>query len=261
MSVLLVSSSTILTQAVSSSASTSTGFGSIPAGLPIESRCQDMTVASHVVFEGQYVIGHTHGGVCGVTGKDVTWGWTAAPGKGVKGCGKDATYCEFKATTLWQTYTTLCINGANNQGPWTSCDYYGIVGSKMGVIDGYVKDKNGGPVVGTEVHAYGPSGASTTTGNDGYYAMQVPKGNYRVVPSGGPHGKAAPSYDPAYAGINVHAGAKYAANFELKSSIELKLHFDKSSVPASGYELVSGTITTTEFGKPLAGVNVQLEAM
>lgn len=259
LSVLMVSSSTVLIQ-VSSSASTSGGFGAIPYGLPIQSRCQGMTVSSHVVFSGQYVIGHTHGGICGVTGKDNSWGWSIAPGKGVKGCGKDATYCEFKASASTnEEYTTLCINGANVQGGWTSCDYYGVVGDNMGLISGYVTDKDGGPVSGTDIRVYGPGGTSATSGYDGYFAMQVLKGRYRVVPSGGPAGKKSPSYDPTYVATVVHPGVTSAANFQLQSSIELKLNFKQSTVLATGYEVVSGTITTTQFGKPLPNVSVQLQ--
>jgi hypothetical protein len=43
--------------------------------------------------------------------------------------------------------------------------------------------------------------------------------------------------------------------------VELELHLDKASVPADGLHVVNGTITTTEFGKPLPNVAVQFEVM
>ncbi len=89
--------------------------------------------------------------------------------------------------------------------------------------------------------------------------MQLAKGSYQVAPSGGPQGKASPSYSPKVARANVVAKATSHLDFTLETSIELKLHFTKTSVVANGYEVVSGTISTTQFGKPLPNVNVQLE--
>jgi hypothetical protein len=259
LSILIMSSSAILTQTVSSGAS-SGSFGPAPSGYPIESRCQGMTVSSHVVFVGQEVIGHTHGGICGAAPKDVEWAWSVVPGKGVKGCEVDGTYCEYKATASTdQQYTTLCIDGSNVQGAWESCDYYGVVGDGQGVLYGYVVDKDGGPVAGTTVKAYGAHGATTTSGSDGFYAMQLEKGKYQVEPSGGPQGKASPSYTPKVTSASVEGGKRTEANFILDTSIELKLKLSQSSVVANGYEVVSGTVSTTQYGKPLAGVQVQLE--
>jgi hypothetical protein len=74
LALLLVTSNAILfsvsTSSAASAPSTSGGFGPLPGGLPIESRCQDMTISTHIVFVGQYVVGHANGGICGVTGKD-----------------------------------------------------------------------------------------------------------------------------------------------------------------------------------------------
>ena len=262
LSVLLVSSSSVLLEAVSSaaSASTSGGFGPLPAGLPIESRCQDMTINTHIVFVGQYVDAQTHGGICGVTGKDNSWNWAAIPGNGNKGCKHDGTYCEFKVTqSTFPELESLCIYGANVQGAWTSCDYFGVVGDNMGILDGHVTDKDGGPVAGTTIKAYGHPGATTTSDADGFYAMELEKGTYQVEPSGGPQGKASPSYSPKVTRADVVAKKTSHVDFTLDTSIELKLHFAKTTVVANGYEVVSGTITTTQYGKPLPDVNVQLE--
>lgn len=264
LAVLLVGSGAVIAQAAASSASSapSGGFGPIPYNGTEQSRCQGMSVASHVVFSGKDVVAQTHGGICGSAPKDVTWSWTLLPGAAISGCGKDATSCVFKAgASTDEQYTLICINGSNVQGAWQSCDYYGVVGTDMGVIDGYVTDRDGGPVAGTALSAYGAHGASTTSGADGYFAMQVEKGHYRVLPSGGPLGKSTPSYMPSVADVDVVDGSTAAASFQLQAGIELRLHFDKTSVPADGLQVVNGTLTTTEFGKPLGNVAVQLSVM
>lgn len=60
-----------------------------------------------------------------------------------------------------------------------SCDYYGVPGAGVGVIDGYVTNKDGAPVAGITVNAYGQHSDATTTYIDGWYAMQVLPGGYR----------------------------------------------------------------------------------
>lgn len=240
----------------------STGFGPIPYNADIQSRCQGMHVASHVVFPGQEVVATTSGGICGGP-PDNTWGWGANQlvGSSKHGCGANGTFCKFKAGPATDAYGIICINGANQQGAWESCDYYAVAGKGFGVVDGYLKDKDGGPVAGADVKAYGPTNATATTGADGYYALQLKPGSYRIVPSGGPHGKSAPDYVPKYNATTVADDSTGRADFQLQAGIELELKFDTASVPADGLHVVNGTITTTEFGKPLPNVGVQLEAM
>lgn len=232
----------------------------MPAGLPIESRCQDMTISGHIVFVGQYVDAAAHGGICGVTGKDNSWNWGVGPGHGNKGCAHDGSYCDFKVTASTnQQLESFCITGANGQGGWGSCDYYGVVGDNMGILEGHVTDKDGSPVSGATIKAYGHPGATTTTDVDGFYAMQLNKGSYQVEPSGGPQGKASPSYTPKITKADVVAHTTSVANFQLDTTLELKMKLDKTSVKANGLEVVSGTITTTQYGKPLPNVSVRLE--
>ena len=236
------------------------GFGPIPYNGTEQSRCQGLSVGSHIVFPGDIVVARTSAGICG--GPPVNhWSWGAGPiPPGAHGCGENATFCEFKAGGPTNGYGLVCINGANQQGGWQSCSYYGVAGKGVGVIEGHVRDKDGSPVAGVTVTAYGKSGASTTTGADGYYAMQVQPGSYRIVPSGGPHGKSAPVYLPKVNVTSIAAGASGTADFTLQAGIELQLHFDKSAVSADGLQVVDGMITTTEFGKPVS-VGVQLQGM
>ena len=170
--------------------------------------------------------------------------------------------CVFKAgaSTNGQ-YGLVCINGSNIQGGWQSCDYYGVPGAGMGVLDGSVTDKSGDPVAGMDVTAYGTQSGGATTNATGYYAIQLAAGSYRVLPSGGPQGKSAPSYRPSLTNATVTDGHTTHSDFQLQAAIELQLHFNTSTVPADGLHVVNGLITTTEFGKPLPNVAVQLEVM
>ncbi len=247
-------------QATASAASPPTGgFGG--SVNPLQSWCEGMKVASHIVFIGHDVVGRATPGRCG-SAPDNTWEWASVPGRAVSGCGKDATSCVFKATASTDnTWAALCINGSfTQQGSWESCDYYGVPAKGVGVIEGHVKDEDGSPVAGVTVDANGKNRASTTTGADGYYAMQVQPGSYQIVPSGGPHGKSAPEYRPKVNDTSIAAGSSGTADFTLQSGIKLELHFDKSVVLADGLQVVDGTITTTEFGNPVS-VGVQLQGM
>ena len=252
-----------LTGAVGSAlaAGTPSGFGAIPYNGDLQSRCMSMKVASHIVFPGDRVTARTGSGICGSAPKDIGWTWTVGPGAGVRGCGTNATTCSFKAGQPTNGFTTICIAGSSSAGAWGSCDYYGVPGKGVGIIEGTVTDKDGGPVSGATVTAYGKSSANTTTGSDGYYAMEVKPGSYRVIPSGGPHGKSAPRYVPSVNNTTISDGTSGTASFKLQAGVELELRFDKPSVPADGLQVVNGTITTTEFGKPLPNVAVQLEVM
>ena len=198
-------------QAVTASPATqSGGFGPIPYNGTEQSRCQGLSVGSHIVFLGKDVVATAHAGICGSAPKDITWTWAPVSGTAVHGCGKDSSTCVFKAgaSTNGQ-YTLVCINGSNIQGAWQSCDYYGVPGAGMGVIAGYVKDKSGDPVAGVDVTAYGTQSGGATTNATGYYAVQLAAGSYRVLPSGGPQGKSAPSYSPRLTNATVSRWAHH----------------------------------------------------
>jgi hypothetical protein len=239
------------------------GFANLPSNAFDQSRCAAMSVARHIVFAGQDEVaqaGPAEPGSCG--GGTVSWLWSYLYGTIVRGCGRDDATCVFKAEGSTNgSYVALCVDGSSTFGPWDSCDYYGVVGAGVGVIDGYVKDKDGDAVGGVAVRAGGAHGTSATTGPDGYYAMQLDAGDYRVVPSGGPQGKTRPTYDPETSDAHVVAGSTTGASFRLDAGLEVKLHFDQDSVPADGMQVVNGTITTSELGKPVGNVAVMLTVM
>jgi Carboxypeptidase regulatory-like domain len=242
-------------------AGTPSSFGPIPYNGTEQSRCQGLHVGSHVVLPGKEVVATTSAGICGGAPKDITWSWSVGPSDQTHGCGHDQTFCRFPAGSTGGVFTNICINGANIQGAWQSCDYYAVPSKGVGVIEGTVTDKDGGPVAGVDVKAYGHgTNVSATTGADGYYAMEVRAGSYRIVPSGGSPGKS-PGFKPTYNATTISAGTSGTADFELQAGILLSLKFNQASVPADGLHVVTGTITTTEFGKPAPNVGVQLTAM
>jgi hypothetical protein len=154
--------------------------------------------------------------------------------------------------------TTLIGSAA---GP-TSMTYYpkSPIPRKMGIIQGRVMNRDGGPVAGTLVRAFANSRLkdSGTSGSDGYYELQVPKGAYQVVPSGGPLGKKGPAYKPAFKTVAVNAGKYSQADFTLAAGLEVKMTLSAASVPADGLQTVKGTIETFEYGKPKPGAKVRL---
>ena len=254
--VFAVSASGAAARALTSAGS---GFGPVPPSGLDQSRCQGLHVASHVVFPGKLVVATTSAGICGSAPKDISWTWSVGAGPGGHGCTKDSNRCEFTAGAATTGYGEVCILGDSALGPWDSCDYFGVLGKKGGAIEGYVTDKDGGPVAGATITAYGHPGASTTSGADGYYEMQVQAGSYSVVPSGGSVKGA--RYLPASNSTTVTNGSIGTANFKLQTGIELQLKFAKAAVPADGLQVVDGTITTTEGGKPAPNVPVRLEVM
>jgi hypothetical protein len=239
-------------------AGTPSGLGPLPYNYDIQSRCEGMHVGSHVVFSGQKVVATASAGICGGPPEN-TFGWGAdqVAGAGMHHCGENSTYCAFTAGAATNGYGLVCINGSNEQGAWQSCDYYAVVGKSVGITEGYVKNEDGSPVAGVTVDAKGKGGTSTTTGADGYYAMQVQPGSYQIVPSGG---SPAGPYHPKMNTTTIAAGTSGTANFTLEDGTKLELHLDKTSVAADGIQVVNGTITTTFDGKPIS-TGVQLQGM
>jgi hypothetical protein len=234
----------------------------VPAGLHIQSRCAALVLSNHVVDLDGTITANAGPARPEACNGSVGWDWNVGIGLDVKsGCKTDGTTCSLKATSSSQGWDQVCLEGNSGFGEWESCDYYDVLGEGTSVIDGYVTDRDKQGVAGTEVRAVGDGGGSALSGSDGYYAIVVKPGSYHVVPSGGPQGKEAPSYAPSESEVSVAPSRTSKANFELLAGIELQLTFGEDSVPATGLEVVTGTITTSEYGKPLPNDPVQLTVM
>src|ERR1700722_11729696 len=86
--------------------------------------------------------------------------------------------------------------------------------------------------------------------------MTAAPGSYRVVPDA-PALKR-PTFTPVYSSVTVAKSQTATANFQLNAGLELRLSVGKTSVPADGYQVVRGVISTSEFSKPKADIAVQL---
>jgi hypothetical protein len=125
-----------------------------------------------------------------------------------------------------------------------------------GAISGMVVDKDGDPVGGVTVRAFGPTHASTVSGPGGLYYMTVDKGSYRVVADA--TGIKGTSVSPSARSVSVVPLSTASADFLVDAGIAVSLSFSQYSVPATGTEIVQAQLKTTLFGKPAPGTNVEL---
>lgn len=125
-----------------------------------------------------------------------------------------------------------------------------------GAIEGVVTDADGDPLQGAVVTSYGPTHATAVSGPGGIYYMTVNAGTYRVVPDYTTGDKS--SFAPTSSTVSVAEHGSATANFKLDAGIHVTVELSSTSVPASGFAIVKGTISTTRFGKPDPGVTVSL---
>jgi hypothetical protein len=153
-----------------------------------------------------------------------------------------------------------CVSDATENGRFTKTPvvYANFPGKTpdLGAISGMVTDKDGNPVGGVTVTAYGPTHASAESGPGGLYYMTVDKGSYRVVPDA--TALKGTSVSPVVRSVSVLPLATTGANFVVDGGLTVDLNFSKYAVPANGTEIVQASIKTTLFGKPAPGTNVEL---
>src|SRR5579863_5304485 len=161
-------------------------------GCTYQSRCAAMSFSPHIVHIGEVIDGSAGPAVdaCGPGGvAAISWNWGPQAGLG-NGSGPCLTplrqppSCRFKATSATSAWQIGCINGGSGFGPWSSCDYYAVIGSNKRAISGRVLTKFGKPLNGVTISIAGPtSGAVTTNANGDYYADNLDPGNYTVTAS------------------------------------------------------------------------------
>ena len=179
----------------------------------------------------------------------------------VPGCKPKVLTCRFKAGAAsgWTVVTAQITNGS---GPAESQDAYAVVPKGTSVIQGFTLDKTGAAVPNARIDVTGVSGTKlapvyVTTGSNGFYDLFVKPGNYHVVPSGG-LGHLLPRYYPASVDRTVGANSNARADFVLQDALKVTLRLNHLSVPADGYQIVQGTISTTYAGKPDPNVSLSL---
>lgn len=187
--------------------------------------------------------------------------WVLGSGaSAVLGCGVNQSTCDVRVAP-GVGWTAVYVRQDND-----TATLYAIynTGKKDGaVITGYVTDKDRNGVTGTSVDAYG-QGKSTgkrgfaVSGDQGYYAMEVPAGSYKVVPSGGLGGKKPPTFEPDGTELSVGPGGKAKANFTLQGGLDVQLTLSKATALGDGYTVITGTVVTTKYGQPAPNVPVSL---
>jgi hypothetical protein len=183
--------------------------------------------------------------------------WSVLAGQERGGCDLNQTVCDVEPAAGY--FWSAVMVRQNNNPPliyllWDS-------GKPGGTISGYVRDLDGQGVPGVSVVAKGRSsgGVSQVQPGSGFYTMDVKAGDYVVAPSGAPSGAGDAKYKPASVQVSVPAGGSASADFTLDGGMELRINLERGSVPADGMQVVRGSITTTEYGKPLPYVSVLLE--
>jgi hypothetical protein len=108
-------------------------LGNPPTGLA-QSRCAGMAISPHDAHVGDVVSGSVSGFDVNNCGGNLTtpptaptWTWPVGGVTVQSGCGANSQTCVFKVTRATGVYQTLCLNGSSVQGPWNSCDYYGVL--------------------------------------------------------------------------------------------------------------------------------------
>ena len=205
---------------------------------------------------------------CGPGGaKAVSWSWGIGAGVTVaRGCGTKAGSCTLTATEATpldpQTdshYTLACINGGSGFGPWSSCDYYAVIGANERAISGEVRTKKGKPVAGAEVAIEGPSSSVEPTNSNGYYSVTVDPGRYRVSVHG--------VRDVASFCSGHSVGTTCDLNLDKTDgqadftapSDKIELHFSPSRAPADGMSHFEGTIDAINSAdQPAPGTDVKV---
>jgi hypothetical protein len=241
------------------------------SGCTFDSRCAQMSFSPHLVHVGEEIDSTAGPAVdaCGPGGvAAIGWSWGAEPGLGAgKGpCAStpltQPSSCRFKAVAATTGWQIGCINGGSGFGPWTSCDYYAVIGAKQRAISGRVLTKHGKPVSGATITIDGPTGGSvTTTANGDYYADELDPGQYIVAM------RANGARDPVSlcsgheVGPTCHMNLEHAdgqADFTAPPDT-LAMHFSPSHIPADGLSSFSGTIDVSDSaGQPSPGTAVEI---
>lgn len=177
--------------------------------------------------------------------------------------------CTWKAvrkTRGWVTSLGMQLHQNASLGTYTENDFYIVLGREM-VIEGEVKrednEKNptgGKPgIPGVRVKIHGPQSRTVRTNANGYYVATVKKsGRYRVTPRLPRRYGGRGAIKPKSRVVKVSSTKAARADFTVEDDLEIRLSFDRDKVPASGFEVVTGTVRATRFGQPVPGLVVSV---
>jgi hypothetical protein len=109
-------------------------YGTPPTNLP-QSRCAGMAVSPHESHVGATIgatVSYAGDAACGgdiPPAQRPTWTWSGQSSQVISGCTANSLSCTFQAVATGSPgnrYVQICLNGNSRQGPWISCDYYGV---------------------------------------------------------------------------------------------------------------------------------------
>ena len=177
-------------------------------------------------------------------------------------CGRISTSCTLLIPKTSRTQKYFPVNGYFSwDGGGCNCGRasVAIVGSDEALVSGRVVNKDGDPIPAVQVAVNGPSNYLAATGSDGSYALVVKSGRYRIGPLGrSVSPKRPPGIEPGSRDVTVKYGRAVTADFMVDAGLIVQLKLDRRQVPADGFQIVQGTVTVTEFGRPRAGAAVTL---
>jgi hypothetical protein len=194
----------------------------------------------------------------------INWGELKAAGGKVSGCKTVDVTCTVRIPKKApsSSYHVINITITNVQGAGYSSDYYAVIGKGAAFIEGKVLNKERQPVPGADLHINGVRGGnnySTVTGPDGTYGAEVRPGHYRVNPVGRSlSSRFPPKFKPEHLDRIARKDHKATADFTVDVGLVVRLELTATSVPADGFQIVQGKITTTEYGQPKPNVTVAL---
>lgn len=110
-----------------------------------------------------------------------------------------------------------------------------------------------------KVKIHGPQSKTVRTNANGYFATTVKRsGRYRVTPRlPGRYGGRRALTPPSRV-VKVSSTKSARADFVVDDDLRVSLSFDRDKVPASGYEVVTGTVRAERFGQPVPNLAVSV---
>jgi hypothetical protein len=177
--------------------------------------------------------------------------------------------CTWKAvrpTGDWVTDLGMTLFQNASLGAYTENDFYVVLGREH-VIEGKVtrQETEGNPtsgqqgIPGVTIRIHGPQSKTVRTNANGYYAVRVREsGRYRVTPTLPRRYGGRRALTPTSRVVAPTARRAARADFRVDDDLTVQLRLDRERVPATGLELVTGTVEAERFGQPVAGLYVSV---
>lgn len=177
--------------------------------------------------------------------------------------------CTWKAvspTGGWSTSLGMTLFQNASLGAYTENDFYVVLGREK-VIEGEVtrertennRTASRQGIANVTVKLHGPQSKTVKTNANGYFVTTVRKsGRYRVTPQLPDRYGGRGAIRPTSKVVVVSDRRAARADFAVEDDLKVTLRFDRDRVPATGLELVTGTIRAERFGEPVPNLVVSV---